>query len=125
ELPFVFVGSAATASGGLVMIGAPTGQTGPARAIAAGGAALELVAEQRMERSMGIAAEPLHEGKAGRWMRASKILTVAGAAGALLSGRSRLVSALSGAALMVGSACTRFGIFEAGQASARDPKYTV
>src|SRR5699024_121023 len=48
ELPFVFVGSAATASGGLVMIGAPTGQTGPARTIAAGGAALELVAEQRM-----------------------------------------------------------------------------
>jgi hypothetical protein len=28
-------------------------------------------------------------------------------------------------ALLAGSACTRFGIFEAGQASARDPKYTV
>ena len=26
---------------------------------------------------------------------------------------------------MAGSACTRFGVFEAGQASARDPKYTV
>ena len=30
-----------------------------------------------------------------------------------------------GAALMAGSACTRFGVFEAGQESARDPKYTV
>ena len=125
ELPFVFVGSAATASGGLMMIGAPPGQTGPARAVAAGGAALELVAEKRMERSMGIAAEPLHKGTAGRWMRASKILTAAGAVGSLLAGKNRLVSALSGAVLMVGSACTRFGIFEAGQASARDPKYTV
>jgi hypothetical protein len=28
-------------------------------------------------------------------------------------------------ALMAGSVCTRFGVFEAGQASARDPKYTV
>jgi hypothetical protein len=32
---------------------------------------------------------------------------------------------ISGAALMAGSAYTRFGIFEAGQQSARDPKYTV
>jgi hypothetical protein len=78
-----------------------------------------------MERSMGITAEPLHEGRAGTLMRASRVLTVAGAAGALLGGRSRTVSALSGLALMAGSACTRFGVFEAGQASARDPKYTV
>ena len=26
---------------------------------------------------------------------------------------------------MAGSACTRFGVFEAGQESASDPKYTV
>ncbi|MCW2616830.1 MAG: Polysulfide reductase, NrfD, partial [Frankiales bacterium] len=31
----------------------------------------------------------------------------------------------SGAALLAGTACLRFGVFEAGQASARDPKYTV
>jgi hypothetical protein len=35
------------------------------------------------------------------------------------------VSALSGAALLAGSAVTRFGVFEAGRASVRDPKYTV
>jgi hypothetical protein len=81
--------------------------------------------ERRMERSMGVTAEPLHSGKAGTLMRAAKSLTIAGAAGSLLAGRSRLVAALSGAALLAGSACTRFGVFEAGQASARDPKYTV
>jgi hypothetical protein len=32
---------------------------------------------------------------------------------------------VSGAALIAGAACTRFGIFQAGQASARDPKYTI
>ncbi|HSE72049.1 MAG TPA: NrfD/PsrC family molybdoenzyme membrane anchor subunit [Nocardioidaceae bacterium] len=125
ELPFVFTASAAAASGGLAMLGAPTDQAGPARRLAVGGAAVELFAEWRMERSMGITAEPLHEGRAGTLMRASRVLTVAGAAGALLGGRSRTVSALSGLALMAGSACTRFGVFEAGQASARDPKYTV
>lgn len=125
ELPFVFAGSAAAASGGLGMIGAPVNQAGPARRLAAGGALVELVAEQRMERSMGITAEPLHHGHAGRLMKAAKLLTAAGAAGALLGGRSRVVSAVSGAALLAGSVCTRFGVFEAGLESARDPKYTV
>lgn len=125
ELPFVFVGSAAAASGGLALVTSPTHETGPARRLAAGGALLELLAEHRMERSMGITAEPLHRGRAGRLMRASRALTVVGAAGAVLSGRNRPLAVLSGAALLAGSACTRFGVFEAGQESARDPKYTV
>ena len=126
HLPFVFVGSAAAASGGLGMIGATLADAGPARRLAVGGAALELVAEHLMEPAMGLAAEPLHLGTPGTLMRASKILTTVGAIGAAAgAGRSRLVAALSGACLLAGSACTRFGVFEAGQASARDPKYTV
>ena len=125
ELPFVFVGSAAAASGGLALVTSPTHETGPARRLAAGGALLELLAEHRMERSMGITAEPLHQGRAGRLMTASRVLTAVGAAGAVLSGRNRPLAVLSAAALLAGSACTRFGVFEAGQESARDPKYTV
>jgi hypothetical protein len=108
------------------MIGALVAEAGPARRLAVGGALLELAMAHKMESAMGITAEPLHIGKAGRLMRASKALTSVGAVGAaLLGGRSRTAAAVSGAALMAGSACTRFGIFEAGQASARDPKYTV
>ncbi|GAB2486425.1 NrfD/PsrC family molybdoenzyme membrane anchor subunit [Jatrophihabitans fulvus] len=125
ELPFVFVGSASAASGGLGMIAAPLSESGPARRLAVAGALVELAAEQRMEQSMGLAAEALHDGTPGRLMRASKALTVTGAALAVLGRRSRAVSAVSGAALMAGSVCTRFGVFEAGQESARDPKYTV
>jgi hypothetical protein len=44
---------------------------------------------------------------------------------ALAGRRSRLVSALAGATYVAASVTTRFGIFEAGLASARDPKYTV
>jgi hypothetical protein len=36
-----------------------------------------------------------------------------------------VVSALAGAACVAASVMTRFGIFEAGLASARDPKYVV
>lgn len=126
HLPFVFVGSAAAASGGLGLIGASLSDAGPARRMAVGGALLELVAEHLMEPAMGVTAEPLHQGTPGKLMRASKILTVLGAVGAATgAGRSRLVAAASGLCLLVGSACTRFGVFEAGQASARDPKYTV
>ena len=126
ELPFVFVGSAAAASGGLAMITSPLVETGPARALAVIGATAELVVEHQMEKSMGFTADALREGKAGRLVRASKVLTAVGAAGALLLGRRhRAFAVASGLALMAGSVCTRFGVFEAGQESARDPKYTI
>ncbi|KAE8762918.1 polysulfide reductase [Georgenia thermotolerans] len=125
ELPFVFTASAAAAAGGLGMVSAPVGQAGPARRLALGGALVEQLAEAQMERSMGITAEPLHQGKAGRLMRAARVLTLGGAAGSLLAGRSRVAAVASGVALLAGSLCTRLGVFEAGQASARDPRYTV
>ncbi len=78
------------------------------------------------ERSMGMVGEVYRTGRAGRLMTAARILTVGGAlGGALLGRRSRVAAVVSGLALLAGSACTRFGIFEAGLASARDPKYTV
>jgi hypothetical protein len=43
----------------------------------------------------------------------------------VLGRRSRVVSALAGASLLAASALTRYGVFEAGLASARDPKYTI
>jgi hypothetical protein len=126
ELPFVFVGSAASAGAGFALIAAPHAESGPARRMAIAGAAGELVAELLMERRLGMVAEALHEGKAGRRLRAAKALTAAGAVGtAAFSSRSRVAAAISGAALLAGSALTRFGLFEGGMASARDPKYTV
>lgn len=41
------------------------------------------------------------------------------------AGAGRSVGAVSGAALMLSSAATRFGVFLAGTASAADPRYTV
>jgi hypothetical protein len=44
---------------------------------------------------------------------------------ALLGRRSRAVSVLAGATCVAASLMTRFGVFEAGLQSARDPKYVV
>jgi hypothetical protein len=79
-----------------------------------------------MERRLGMVAETLQSGKAGPRMKAAKALTAGGAvAAAMIAGHSKPGAALSGAALIAGSAFTRFGLFAAGMASARDPKYTV
>jgi hypothetical protein len=125
EMPFVFAGSGASAAGGLGLLAAPVAENTPARNLALLGSALELAAAKRMEQRIGIAAEPYHEGKGGKYMKAGQILADAGVAGAVLGRRSRGLSALAGTALLASSAATRWGIFHAGLASAGDPKYTV
>jgi len=78
-----------------------------------------------MMRRLGPTAEAYQLGRAGKLTEAGEFLTAAGLMGAVLSGHNRSAAAVSGAALLAASALTRFGIFEAGRASARDPKYTV
>lgn len=125
EMPFVFAGSSAVAAGGLGLLAACAKDAGPARRMAVGGALTEMASSQLMERSLGLAAETLRSGRAGWLMRAGKVLTGLGTVGAVAGRRNRLASAVAGAALVAGSVCTRFAIFHAGQASARDPKYTI
>ncbi|MER6000033.1 NrfD/PsrC family molybdoenzyme membrane anchor subunit [Nonomuraea angiospora] len=123
EMPFLFAGSAAAAAGGLGMLAAPLSEAGPARRVAMLGAAVECVAATRMERRLGPLAEPL---KRSPLLRAGEALSLAGAlAGVAVGRRSRIAAVAAGAALLAGSACTRFGIFRAGMESANDPKYTV
>jgi formate-dependent nitrite reductase membrane component NrfD len=126
ELPLLFAGSAASAAAGWGLVVAPRSENEPAVRMAVLGALVELGMEQAMERRLGMVAETMHEGKAGKRLRLAKALTAAGALGAgLLARRSRPAAVAAGAALLAGSAFTRFGLFEAGMASARDPRYTV
>jgi hypothetical protein len=124
-LPFVFAGSALASGAGATLVTSPTAEVGPSRRLAVLGAAAELAGSHLVEHRLGLASEAFRTGQAGRLMTAARYLTAAGAAGALLGRRNRLVSVLSGAALLAGSICTRFGVYEAGKASAVDPKYTV
>jgi formate-dependent nitrite reductase membrane component NrfD len=125
EMPFLFVASGASAAAGLGLVGAPKRENGPVRALAVLAGPAEIAISKVMEKRMGIVEECYHEGKAGKYQRLAEQLTIAGTAAALLARRSRLVAIAAGTALLAGSALTRFGIFEAGLASAEDPKYTV
>jgi len=138
EMPYVFAGSAASAAGGLGLLATSPGAAEPARQLAVLGAGVELVAKRRLISRLAAApgsesggssgrglAEPYEAGTTGAVLRAAEMLTAGGLAGALLGRRSRVISALSGGSLLVASVLTRFGIFEAGMASARNPKYTI
>jgi formate-dependent nitrite reductase membrane component NrfD len=125
EMPYLFAGSAATAAGGLGMLAVGQPAAAQAARFAVLGAATELTAKSMLLRRLGDAAKPYQSGMPGTLMELAEVLTAAGLTGAVLSGRNRPAAALSGAALIASSALTRFGVFFAGKASARDPAYTV
>ncbi|MEU1090827.1 NrfD/PsrC family molybdoenzyme membrane anchor subunit [Streptomyces sp. NPDC005892] len=129
ELPYLFAASATAAASGMALVLGPVPETGPARRTAVLAAAADLAASAAAERRLGLVAETWREGRAGTLLRTARALTVVGAAGALVSARpgraAKPLAVLGGCALLAGSACTRFGVFAAGVASAEDPRYTV
>lgn len=124
-MPFVFVSSAISSAAGLGLAAAPAAETAPLKLLGPVAALSELGFSKLMEKRMGMVGEAYHQGKAGRYMRAAEALTLSGALLAAASGSGRARRVLAGAALLAGSALTRFGIFEAGMQSSLDPKYTV
>ncbi|MGY1822022.1 NrfD/PsrC family molybdoenzyme membrane anchor subunit [Geodermatophilus sp. SYSU D00079] len=125
QLPYLFGASGMAAGGGLAMALTPVDEAGPARKMAVAGAAIELAVTHRVENDHGIVSEPYHEGRPGALLRAAKACTAAGAALTVVAGRRRPGAVASGVLLAAGSLLTRFGVFEAGLVSAKDPKYTV
>lgn len=125
EMPFVFAGSAMAAGGGLALVFVPTRETAPARALVVAGVALDLGMLEAIHRRLGMLAEPYDQARPGRLLRGARWLNVGGAALAVVGRRSRAASAVAGTALATASLMTRFGIFQAGLASAADPKYVV
>ncbi len=125
QLPFLFAAGAAASSGAVATMLTPVARAGPARRLAAGGALAEVAAAQIMERHLGDLAAPYHLGTAGRLNRRALALSIAGAAVTALFGRRRLPAVVGGALIAGGAALTRFAVFEAGKASASDPKYVV
>jgi formate-dependent nitrite reductase membrane component NrfD len=126
ELPFVFAGSAAAATGAAVAALTPVEDAGPARRLTVLGSAAEEMAALLMERRLGPLAQPYHEGDALRYRRLARMLTITGAGLVSLGGRRSRVAAVAGAGLaLAGAAARRWSVFKAGVASALDPAYTV
>src|SRR5689334_23306825 len=126
ELPFVYTGSAAASGAGLGLICAPVAEAGPARRLAAAGAAAELVARRLINRRPGVVRQAWTTGTPERLHRVAEYLTLGGAIGAVtLARRGRAAATASGLALLSGSVLQRFGTFRAGIASTEDPRYVV
>lgn len=124
-LPFVFTGSAAASAGGLGIAFTPVDEAAPARWFAICGATTELTTSRLMESRLGLTGDAYRTGRAHHLRRGAELLTAAGLVGALLGRDNRTVAGAAGLALAAGSALQRFGVYEAGVASAKDPKYTV
>jgi hypothetical protein len=124
-MPFVFVSSALSAAAGLGLLAAPVRETAPLVPLAVGGGLGEVALARTMEKRAGVVEGAYQQGRAKKLLRTAEALTAGGALLALAARRSRVCAAVSGAALLAGSALTRFGVFEAGMNSAEDPRYTV
>jgi hypothetical protein len=125
DLPIVFASSAVAAGGALGLAGVGADENGPVARLTVIGAAAELAASEVMERRLGPLGARYTTGRAGRWRQAARVLTAAGAVGALVGRRRRPTAVVSGLAVLAGSLATRFAVFHAGLASAADPADTV
>ncbi|SFE83665.1 NrfD/PsrC family molybdoenzyme membrane anchor subunit [Blastococcus tunisiensis] len=125
EMPFVFAGSSAASAGGLGLLAGPAAEAGLPRRLAVAGAATEVAATRLLEKRLGMVGEPYSHGRSGRLVKLGEKLLIAGSAAALAGARRPWLGRAGGALLLTASALTRWGVFEAGMASAADPRYTV
>jgi hypothetical protein len=125
ELPLLFAGSSAAAAGGIAAALTPVAAARPARRFGLLGAITELLTHRVMEKRLGdLVAEPYRKGEGGRYAKAAEAASLTGGTLMLLAGRNRAGAIAAGALLAAGSWCTRFAVYQAGKASAADPKYT-
>jgi hypothetical protein len=128
ELPFVFGGGAAASAGAALTLLSPVREAQAARRLAVGGAVVELLAAQIMERRLHARGTDAayHEPPVKSLHRAAFALTATGAvliAGR--AGRSRSAAVAGGALVSAGALAERWAIFRAGSHSAERPRDTV
>jgi hypothetical protein len=126
ELPWLFGASAAASAGAVAAIAVPPREAGPARRLAVGATLAELGLMETMHRRLGFVGEVYEQEEAGKFARASKACTAAGAALLATRGkRSRAAAVAGGGLILAGELALRWSVFKAGFQSARDPRYVV
>lgn len=125
EMPFVFGASAAASAAGAALLTVPPADAAPARRLGVAAAVVEEGATLLMHERLGPLASAYEEGAAGRFGKAARALTLAGAAVLAAPGHRRSLAAAGGTLLLAGSVCKRWSVFKAGFQSAADPTQTV
>ncbi len=117
-LPGLFAASAAAGGGAACCVVTAPRHAGPARRVAIAGALAEVLISSAMERSLGAAGHVFRAGDAATYAKASRTLSLAGAATLAVGGRRR-TGAVAGALMLLGGACCqRFAVWKAGERSA-------
>ncbi len=135
EMPFVFAAGATASAAGAALLTVRAEEAEPARRLGIAAALAEEGTTALMHKRLGPLAESYEKGAAGRFGKAARALTLAGATALAvgdpglplpLTGRRRsALSVAGGAMLLAGSVCKRWSVFKAGFHSAEDPKQTV
>ena len=126
ELPFLFGASSLATAGAAGVALVPPASAGPARRLLAGASMAELAISTLIRRRLALTGEAYVKGKAGRLHRASRICSLLGTALVARRGRTSRAAAVAGGGLVLaGGVALRFAVFEAGKASAADPRHTV
>jgi hypothetical protein len=126
SLPFMFGAGAALSAGAAAVAITPPQYARPARRLALGSAALEVVVKEAMEQRLGEHGEVYEKGMPANFSHIAQACITTGAALLLRrGGRSRKAAAISGALLCAGALAARWSVFKAGFQSASDPKYVV
>jgi len=127
-LPPLFVSSAMLAAASLLQLsGLDQGEDRIVRRFAVAGAIGDLLSDVALERDaarVDVVARPLHEGRSGVLLRASKALVASSLVANLLPRRWRLGRWVAGVLGTAGAVAVKFGIAEAGKASAVEPRAT-
>jgi formate-dependent nitrite reductase membrane component NrfD len=126
ELPWLFGASAAASAGAAACLLVPPAEAGPARRLAVGSVAAEMLAMEAMTLRLRKVGEVYHRGTAGKLAWAAKGLAAAGATMLARRGSLSRGAAVAGGALVcAGELCLRWAVFKAGFQSAADPSYVV
>lgn len=135
EMPFVFAASATASAAGAAMLTVPADEAEPARRLGIAAAIAEEAITAVMHKRLGPLADSYEQGKAGKFGKAARALTAAGAL-AFAAGdpamplrigerRRSALSVAGGALLLAGSVCKRWSVFKAGWQSAEDPTQVI
>jgi hypothetical protein len=124
-LPALYAAGAAATAGAVAVIVEP--RATPARRVAMAAAAGEAAIASGLHRHLpDDVARAYTTGRAHRLQRAATVTSACGAALVATAGRRRRALARVGGALIaIGAACERFAVYEAGKASAADPRATI
>lgn len=131
EMPFVFAASATASAAGAAMLTVPADEAEPARRLGIAAAIAEEGITAIMHKRLGALAESYEQGTAGKFQKAARACTAAGALAFAASDpglipklgkrRRSALSMAGGALLLAGSVCKRWSVFKAGFQSAEDP----